>query len=441
MKSTYARRYRRSPSTSRETSIHKRDNQQEHSFFSSPSRDSFFKPNLAIQRKCASCEGEEKKVNRLAGPAEEEKKIQKTGDKKEEEKGLRADKKEQEKKLQRQPEMKEEEKVMRSDSNEEEKKLQRQPEKKEEEKVMRTEEKKEEEKNIARKDSGAATNGVAATGAYINSLGGKGNALPKEAQHFFGKKMGYDFSNVKIHTGTEAEQSAKNVNAKAYAIENDIVFNKGQYNPSSAEGKKLLAHELTHVVQQRENNHNLLNRVTEDTELEKEKVDSFIVSGRATNTQSKIAYGCAGVNVQGQTEANYTDSFTAAVSPVASTKCTDCEAPDCISADGLIISNFKANPVISLPSVPGGLTECEATAVEKFINTTLKRHEQQHVSAFNTYNGLIKTPYKYMGCRSGLDSYLQSLHDGINAQRQSSANTLSNALDPFNATVSCDCKD
>ena len=60
----------------------------------------------------------------------------------------------------------------------------------------------------ANSKSGAASPGLAATGAYIQSLSGKGSPLPKDALHFFGKRMDYDFSSVKIHTNTEAEQSA-----------------------------------------------------------------------------------------------------------------------------------------------------------------------------------------------------------------------------------------
>ncbi len=79
----------------------------------------------------------------------------------------------------------------------------------------------------------------------------KAVSLPKYAQHFFSQRIGYDFSNVKIHNDQEAAESAKDVNAKAYTIGNHIVFNKGQYNTESAEGKKLMAHELAHVMQNR----------------------------------------------------------------------------------------------------------------------------------------------------------------------------------------------
>lgn len=88
------------------------------------------------------------------------------------------------------------------------------------------------------------------TGSFIPSSGG--STLPKPTQQFFQARMGQDFSDVKIHTGDEAAQKADTLNAKAYTIGNNIVFNKGQYEPESFEGKKLLSHELTHVVQQSE---------------------------------------------------------------------------------------------------------------------------------------------------------------------------------------------
>lgn len=117
---------------------------------------------------------------------------------------------------------------------EEEKQVKRQPDKKEE--AMQRGHQSEGENNT--------------TVNYLNNLHGKGAALPQHAQQFFGHRMGHDFSGVKIHTGAEAAQSAANINAQAYTYGNHIVFNEGKYNTQSAEGKHLLAHELTHVVQQ-----------------------------------------------------------------------------------------------------------------------------------------------------------------------------------------------
>ncbi len=63
-------------------------------------------------------------------------------------------------------------------------------------------------------------------------------------------RFGYDFSKVRIHTDSEAAQSARSVGAHAYTVQKNVVFGSGKYAPDTAAGRRLLAHELTHVVQQ-----------------------------------------------------------------------------------------------------------------------------------------------------------------------------------------------
>lgn len=77
-----------------------------------------------------------------------------------------------------------------------------------------------------------------------------GQSLDAETRGFMEPRFSHDFSGVRIHTDGGAAQSAKDVNALAYSIGQDIVFNAGQYRPNTLEGKRLLAHELTHVIQQ-----------------------------------------------------------------------------------------------------------------------------------------------------------------------------------------------
>jgi len=91
----------------------------------------------------------------------------------------------------------------------------------------------------------------ASTENYIGSLNNNGRSLTNKEKSFFEPRFGYDFSNVKIHTDSEAAKSTQSINALAYTTGNNIVFNEGQYNPSTASGKKLLGHELTHVIQQK----------------------------------------------------------------------------------------------------------------------------------------------------------------------------------------------
>ncbi|OBJ40593.1 hypothetical protein A5630_24740 [Mycolicibacterium mucogenicum] len=64
-------------------------------------------------------------------------------------------------------------------------------------------------------------------------------------------RLGHDFGDVRIHTDAAAHNSAKSVNAQAYTVGSDIVFQQGKYDPDSQAGQHMLAHELTHVVQQR----------------------------------------------------------------------------------------------------------------------------------------------------------------------------------------------
>ncbi|MEO1098761.1 MAG: DUF4157 domain-containing protein [Bacteroidota bacterium] len=87
-------------------------------------------------------------------------------------------------------------------------------------------------------------------GQKINSAKGRGNALPDHIGHEIGNKIGADFSSVKVHTDSNATQMNRELGARAFTHGNDIYFNSGEYNPSKSEGKYLLAHELTHVVQQ-----------------------------------------------------------------------------------------------------------------------------------------------------------------------------------------------
>ncbi len=87
-------------------------------------------------------------------------------------------------------------------------------------------------------------------GNYINSLDGKGRLLNQSERSFFEPRLGYNLSNVELHTDTEANQSAKSINALAYTHGNHIVFGANQYQSDTESGKRLIAHELTHVVQQ-----------------------------------------------------------------------------------------------------------------------------------------------------------------------------------------------
>lgn len=83
-----------------------------------------------------------------------------------------------------------------------------------------------------------------------------GQSMPDRLQSEMESSFGHDFSQVKIHTDANAAEASRSLQAKAFTTGNDIVFAEGQYSPQTKEGKKLLAHELTHVVQQQKTNTN-----------------------------------------------------------------------------------------------------------------------------------------------------------------------------------------
>ena len=117
---------------------------------------------------------------------------------------------------------------------------------------MKTEEEEEsvQMKPEVQKSGEATTTAAPAFSSRLHSTVGQGHPLPDKVSDELGGKIGADFSNVKVHTDSRAIQMSKEIGAQAFTHGQDIYFNKGKYDPGSAKGKHLLAHELTHVVQQ-----------------------------------------------------------------------------------------------------------------------------------------------------------------------------------------------
>ncbi|MGB1251002.1 MAG: eCIS core domain-containing protein [Candidatus Promineifilaceae bacterium] len=84
----------------------------------------------------------------------------------------------------------------------------------------------------------------------IQKMQGGGQPLDDNTRGFFEQRMGADFSSVRVHTDSNAIQTSRDINARAFTTGNNIAFNSGEYNPNSSAGKHLLAHELTHTIQQ-----------------------------------------------------------------------------------------------------------------------------------------------------------------------------------------------
>ncbi|HEX5965112.1 MAG TPA: DUF4157 domain-containing protein, partial [Pyrinomonadaceae bacterium] len=103
---------------------------------------------------------------------------------------------------------------------------------------------------IQRHATHAAGESEPAPPSVSNTLAGVGHHLDPSLRHDMEMRFGHDFSRVRVHSDAAAEQSAQDVGALAYTVGQQIVFGAGQFQPGSHSGRRLLAHELTHVVQQ-----------------------------------------------------------------------------------------------------------------------------------------------------------------------------------------------
>ena len=112
-------------------------------------------------------------------------------------------------------------------------------------------EKEDEESSVQRKaDSDPGITMPPRTESYIQSLDGSGVPLSPDESQYFETRFGQSFRNVRIHTGEVADKAAQSINARAFTLGNHIAFAKGEYDFGSGSGRKLMAHELTHTLQQ-----------------------------------------------------------------------------------------------------------------------------------------------------------------------------------------------
>jgi hypothetical protein len=118
--------------------------------------------------------------------------------------------------------------------------------------LQRQEESPEDEKEPvqAKTTSGSAPEVTPEIGSGIQSLRGGGRPLSKSERCFFEPRFGVGFGDVRVHNDTRAARAARSVNARAFTLGRDVVFGTGEYTSGVGSGRRLLAHELSHVVQQ-----------------------------------------------------------------------------------------------------------------------------------------------------------------------------------------------
>src|SRR5438477_4852191 len=107
------------------------------------------------------------------------------------------------------------------------------------------------EKRVQKKSAGPAEASIAEAPASVHAaLRSPGQPLDAASRAYFEPRFGQEFGNVRVHTAMTAAQSARDVSAHAYTVGQNIVFAAGRFAPATQTGRRLIAHELTHVVQQ-----------------------------------------------------------------------------------------------------------------------------------------------------------------------------------------------
>ncbi len=198
------------------------------------------------EEEMAQMQGEEEEEMAQMQGEEEEEMAQMQGEEEEEMAQMQGE--EEEEMAQMQGE--EEEEMAQMQGEEEEEMAQMQGEEEEEMAQMQGEE---EEEMVQSKKAGGTTARTATPqlAKCLKSTKGQGSPLPKKTRLQMEKAFGADLSKVKIHTGDDAVKMNKKLRAQAFTNGFDIYFNEGKFNPESTKGQQLLAHELTHVFQQK----------------------------------------------------------------------------------------------------------------------------------------------------------------------------------------------
>ena len=130
-------------------------------------------------------------------------------------------------------------------------------------------------------------NAVAVPPVVREALRSPARPLGAGVRAAFEPRFGHDFSKVRVHTDSEAAQSARAVNALAYTVGNDIVFASGLYRPETMEGRRLLAHEFAHVVQQSDAplRSGAVSSPSDSAEQEAERAAAVVSSGQTPSVR------------------------------------------------------------------------------------------------------------------------------------------------------------
>lgn len=127
-------------------------------------------------------------------------------------------------------------------------------------------------------------------------LGSTGQPLEEATRDFMEPRFGHDFSQVRVHTDARAAESAEAVNAEAYTVGHNVVFAPGQYQPGSEAGNAVLAHELSHVVQQEQGSGHSATAISHPADPAEREADA--VAGNVLRSEPSVIGESPGASLQ-----------------------------------------------------------------------------------------------------------------------------------------------
>lgn len=151
------------------------------------------------------------------------------------------------------------------------------------------------------------------------------------------------------------------------------------------------------------------------------------------------------VRLQGRTDATFDGgSFrTENVRTQPGQGCQGCSGANCVHVTGTLVITYSVTTTVTLPSVNDfpDLTPCQRRRVQDAIDNVLRPHEEEHVQAFETYNGTTRQPFDLTLCRNDFNDTIRSMFEAEEGTRRSAAQAASDALDPFHFEVDLDCEE
>lgn len=175
------------------------------------------------------------------------------------------------------------------------------------------------------------------------------------------------------------------------------------------------------------------------------------LAGNRAVTQLVTAHagnGRAGsITLHGQAEPVFDGGTGTVLSPRVNRK-RGCDCPQdepCLAGSGTLKVTYKVDVTITMPPMPGGLSDCQQGRVRDFLRTVLGPHEQDHARRLRSYDGTTRRPFTVSACgRQALDeavnTHIQKMQDTEHAQRSAAAEARSAAIDPFNRPVDLTCR-